>query len=272
MLKFNASAFYDCISALDRGRTLIEERKDRGKNVLVPLDRINAKEYLKLLSNSLKVLGAKVTDVGVMQLIARFEVKGKKNALIYEELVKKTTLISDTLKNELSLINVFVLENAKSEYFQNPELQFGTDFQKRFPSGLFELDEAAKCFALGRPTACIFHLMRIMEIGINAAALSLGIPPPTKGMDRNWGAILRAIKEETEKRTSAKPSKWQGDDKDLFAEIYVSLDAVRVAWRNTTMHVENKYTDEEAEHIFGAVRGFMKKIAARFDETGIPLA
>jgi hypothetical protein len=58
----------------------------------------------------------------------------------------------------------------------------------------------------------------------------------------------------------------------LFSEVYASLDAVRVAWRNTTMHVENKYTDDEAEHIFIAVRGFLKKLSSRMDETGQPLA
>jgi hypothetical protein len=41
---------------------------------------------------------------------------------------------------------------------------------------------------------------------------------------------------------------------------------------NPTMHVESKYTDEEAEHIFIAVRGFMKKLASRMDESGQPLA
>jgi hypothetical protein len=38
------------------------------------------------------------------------------------------------------------------------------------------------------------------------------------------------------------------------------------------MHVENKYTTDEAEHIFVAVRGFMKKIASRMDENGQPVA
>jgi len=38
------------------------------------------------------------------------------------------------------------------------------------------------------------------------------------------------------------------------------------------MHVENKYLPEEAEHIFIAVRGFVKKLASRMDEQGQPLA
>jgi len=38
------------------------------------------------------------------------------------------------------------------------------------------------------------------------------------------------------------------------------------------MHVETKYTPEEALHIFDAVKAFMKKVASRMDENGMPLA
>lgn len=61
-------------------------------------------------------------------------------------------------------------------------------------------------------------------------------------------------------------------DREFFEGIYASLDAVRTAWRNPTMHIENKYTDDEAEHIFVAIKGFMKKLASRMDEGGLPVA
>jgi hypothetical protein len=38
------------------------------------------------------------------------------------------------------------------------------------------------------------------------------------------------------------------------------------------MHVEKRYSDDEAEHIFVAVKGFMKKLADRCDEEGNPKA
>jgi hypothetical protein len=34
----------------------------------------------------------------------------------------------------------------------------------------------------------------------------------------------------------------------------------------------SRYATDEAEHIFGAVRGFMKKLASRMDEEGEPKA
>jgi hypothetical protein len=150
---------------------------------------------------------------------------------------------------------------------------FGRDFESKFPSALFEVDEAAKCLALSRPTAAVFHLMRSMEIAIHAVRECLAIPAPVKDWERNWGRIIEKIEQAITVRNSANPKNWAiKDDPEFFASIYVSLDAVRVAWRNTTMHVENKYTEEEAEHILGLVRGFMKKLASRMGEDGRPLA
>ena len=159
----------------------------------------------------------------------------------------------------------------KVTYYQQDKLLFGNDVHTQFPSASFEMDEAGKCIALCRYTAAIFHLMRIMEISIRATARCLGIPDPVKPGDRNWGNILKDIKAGIDAKWPTQTARQSGDG-HLFENIYASLDAVRNPWRNATMHVENKYTEEEAEHIFLAVRGFMIKLSARLDEQGLPLA
>jgi hypothetical protein len=165
------------------------------------------------------------------------------------------------------------LQIDRDDIYSGGAALFGPDVATNFASGAaFEIDEAAKCLALGRSTAAVFHLMRVMEIGVRSACACLGIPGPT-GNDRNWGNMLRALKTEMESRNKQKPPRWNiPTDPDFFGEIHVSLDAVKNVWRNATMHVENKYTPEEADHIFGAVRGFMRKLASRCDEQGLPLA
>jgi hypothetical protein len=98
-------------------------------------------------------------------------------------------------------------------------------------------------------------------------------PDADKDSDRNWGNMLRKIKDEMERRNKSNPQKWQSTaDRDFFEEIHASLDAVRNVWRNATMHVEKKYKPDEADHIFGSVRGFMRKLASRVDEDGKPNA
>jgi hypothetical protein len=162
---------------------------------------------------------------------------------------------------------------SRNNYAISAAEMFGEDFSVKFATnGVFELDEAGKCFAFGRATAGVFHLMRLMEIGVRAVARCIGIPDPIRGAERSWGAILRKIKEATNERDSGRPPWVNPEDKELFAQAYAYLDAVRIAFRNTTMHVDNKYTDDEFEQIFVAVRGFMKTIAKRMDENGEPVA
>lgn len=179
--------------------------------------------------------------------------------------------LGQTMEDECSLRKFMALSMREAEYAFPSKPLFGEEVDKKFPTAAFEIEEAGKCLGLSRPTAAVFHLMRVLEIGIAAVARCLGIDDPIKPSQRNWGAILRTIKEEMDKHSAAKlPAQWAQPEKIFFEEVYASLDAVRNPWRNATMHVENKYTDEEAEHILIAVRAFMRKLSARMDEDGEP--
>jgi hypothetical protein len=161
-----------------------------------------------------------------------------------------------TINDELSLAMLFSVKPEHAKFYDPPTSLFGQEVANKFPSTLNEIDEAGKCFALSRYTACVFHLMRILEIGIESVRKSLGIPDPVKDADRNWGAILRKLNDELRRRNAPPPQWPNATDKEFFAEAYASLDAVRNVWRNATTHVEKTYGEEQAEHIFAAVRGF----------------
>jgi hypothetical protein len=61
-------------------------------------------------------------------------------------------------------------------------------------------------------------------------------------------------------------------DGRFFEDVHGTLAAMQNPYRNSTMHLDQKYTVGEASEIFITVRGFMRKIAARMDEEGNPLA
>jgi len=83
--------------------------------------------------------------------------------------------------------------------------------------------------------------------------------------------MLRALKTEIERRWPTNSHRMSGDG-EFFDNAYAMLAAIQNPWRNATMHLDQKYTLEEAEHIFVAVKGFMKKLAFRMDENGEPKA
>lgn len=119
------------------------------------------------------------------------------------------------------------------------------------------------CLALGRSTAAVFHLMRVIEITLKAVSKCLGLHAPASP---NWGSWLQPIREDVKNRGS----KWA--DYSFFQDVWQRIDAIKDAQRNQTMHVETIYTDEQALLIFKSTEGFIQKIASRMDEQGRPLA
>jgi hypothetical protein len=125
---------------------------------------------------------------------------------------------------------------------------------ERFPDAIDDMNEAAKCFAFERPTACIFHLMRVTEYGINEIAdfLLMEDHSPT------WEPIIRKI--DAELKLDYKDRKFKGNQ-DVLANMSTHLHAVKVAWRNKTMHVEKINTMEHAKEIYDATCGLMRYLA-----------
>jgi hypothetical protein len=267
MLKLSASSFTRAIASLRHIQTFIDFNKDSAEKVLSKDNRQRAAQHIDELIQAVVIIGMPITIKSIGRLKDRLDSPG----ITYQELGAAYLKIETRVHDELDLVSVFVLAQEKAKLFEPREPLFGSDFEGKFASaGVYEVDEAAKCMALGRDTAAVFHLMRCMEIGIRTVAKSLGIPDPVKGADRNWNEMLKKIKTAMDARFN--PPTWKPGDQEIFQSAYGSLDAVRVAWRNTTMHVENKYSAEEAEHIFVATRGFMKKLVSRMDEQGMPLA
>lgn len=277
MFEFSAQAFLE--ATMDFGTTMawLKVKQDDENSPFYKDKRLEDKDrefiflHLKRLTDHLKILGARITEMAVADL---------QNHIIdpdcdWEDVWHDLSDISRTFMRECSLVTLLSLEPKELGYYNPTRPLFGPNVATKFQTtAAFEIDEAAKCLALGRPTAAVFHLMRLMEIGIRAVSRCLGIPDPTRPAERNWGYILREIKNDLAARGGNAPTKtWTtAGDGEFFEGAYASLDAVRVAWRNTTMHVERKYTDDEAEHIFVAVRGFMSQLASRCDENGDPKA
>jgi hypothetical protein len=181
--------------------------------------------------------------------------------------------LTSRIHDEIDAKLIYMIPASAAGYFNSPIPLLGTDVANAFPSTVYDMTEAGNCLALERSTACVFHLMRIMEMAIGSIARCLGIPDPVKPNKKHWGAISQTIQTEINARNVAVPPGWaKPDDKVFFSEIYILMEAVRGAWRNPTMHPDRKHTQEEAFNIFGAVKTFMAKISSRLDEKGEPKA
>jgi hypothetical protein len=84
---------------------------------------------------------------------------------------------------------------------------FGKEVNDRFPMAIDDIEEAGKCLALGRATACVLHAMRIIEVGLRALAKALNIP-----FAPSWKSYLNQISSRIAEKHKNKTSKWKRDE------------------------------------------------------------
>jgi hypothetical protein len=149
--------------------------------------------------------------------------------------------------------------------FYKPKALFGQEVADCFPRANYDIEEAGTCYAFGRSTACAFHLMRVMEVGVQAFGRMLGVTFPE---DKDWGKILNIangkIKEQTEQRER------HGRDPEIIAwnQIHAHLNSVGVGCRNQYMHPKETVTMDEAKDLIGLVGGFMRSLVKHVKPVG----
>src|SRR5258708_31535302 len=93
------------------------------------------------------------------------------------------------MRDELSERVFFLLESSKVHFHEKP-----TDGWQgvidHFPSATTDIEEASKCYALNRGTACVFHLMRSLEPALAVIARELSV----KKGSPTWNAYLTAFR------------------------------------------------------------------------------
>jgi hypothetical protein len=170
----------------------------------------------------------------------------------HRDLARDIMEVHTRMMDELKGRTLLSLTSEEAHYFADH--QFAPVVCEYFPEASFDIREAAKCFALERPTACVFHLMRTTEYGVQAIARFLGMTDPRP----NWEPVIAKIDSETKAPYNLRQFK---GSTDFLAAVSTHIHAVKVAWRNRVMHVEHKHTMQEAREIYSATRGLMRYLA-----------
>jgi hypothetical protein len=134
-----------------------------------------------------------------------------------------------------------------------------------FPSANPEIEAGVDCYALERNTACVFHMMRVAELGMRALARERQVSFPKHPLEwADWQNIL----EQTESRAKAATSRMpRGPAKDAALAFYSGalgqLHAFKDTYRNVVMHVRRTYDELDALRAINQVRDFMNGLSPR---------
>jgi hypothetical protein len=214
----------------------------------------------------LEELRKRAADVELRSAIAQI-VRMRQNFKPETHLLDAHVMVAELrrrISDDLADRRFYFVAPDRVEYYSDSAMLWYQAWMK-FPSTQFDAEEASKCLALGRHTACVMHLMRVLEVGLRTMAKSLG------RSGREWGKLLEEIEDELEQRREAKvmPAGWR-EDRGFYAEGALQFRHFKDAWRNDVTHGRRRFGAEEASEVYGAVRSFMHHLATRLEEVAEP--
>jgi len=162
----------------------------------------------------------------------------------------------------------FMQVDSRYANFMEDTTTFGPEIDASFSRVGYDIRESLQCYALNRWTATVFHCMRILEAGLRALHIAIGLHPVTE-KDRDWGSVIRRMRE---KLADLKKNGLPADQCRVFEELIDSFDSIRRSWRNPTMHIENRYDEAQSGAILIATGHFMRELSMKFDQEGTPFS
>lgn len=198
------------------------------------------------LSESLQALKTRhINDAGKKLRISQAEIS---------DLERNVDYLVMCFHDQLNAKHGLFLTNEEARLYHSKEPLFGKDVFEKFNDAARDIAESGKCLALGRNTACVFHLMLAMERALRAMAAKIEAEVYDKhGNFDRWSVIVGNVKA----AIPTLPKKKQ----DAWTDAHNLLWGVGKVWRNDTMHPAEAYSDEEARDVFNAVKVFMARLA-----------
>lgn len=258
MFQIDVAPFFRAVTALARLETLVSRIRETGgkDEPLIPAHINIIRDLIVPVRGGLSSFGAVMTGKSLDRFAWLIEQPGV-TSFQTEAPLKE---LNQRLLDEVSISRVFALRNVTAHLYRAPDCLFGEAVERAYPSALEDVRDAGNCLALEQGTACVFHLMRVMEVGLRALGKRLGIPYAP-----SWESYIKQIDANIAAKRRVKGIAWRRDEK-FFRDLNGDLLTVKHAWRNPTMHIERAYSHDEAMPIFLAVRSFMERLAAKIGE------
>jgi len=177
--------------------------------------------------------------------------------------------LSNIIASELDETTLAYIPSALADLFERDgdKALFGDDVHQHFKSARAEIRDAGNCLAAGLNTAAVFHLMRVIELGMRALAKQLRVAKARGDVPlelATWEAVIQALEAKTSGRF---PRTQKGQrDLDFYKGLLIDFRAFKDFWRNKVMHARIDYDQDTARSAFDHVRAFMRRLATRVTE------
>lgn len=261
MLRQYAFAFYDLGISLEKlqaatayALSSLKDAESQGK-VLAKVREV-VQDTLPQIRERIVYLDLTVT---LRELDRWVNADGSLNEVSLEEWGRRAETLSGRITDELRDRNLLYVDSARANHYKN----FRDNWKEalaRFNIAT-DVEEAEKCFALGRFSGCVFHLMRVAEIGVQDLGRKLKLPEWK--IQEPWGNIVKAVQDKV--KGLPHKTKAQKKKQHAWSSVADALYQVNLAWRIPTEHPRvpgDSYSEEQAAEALGRVRALMRHLAS----------
>ncbi len=186
----------------------------------------------------------------------------------YQEYKRDVETLQGRENHELEDIVFGFIPPDKTPYLENKEL-FGKEVTERFPSATQDIEAAANCYAHDLNTACVFHLMRAVELGTRRVLRGMKAGKHLKRPMElcTWGELIAALEEGLKGLTVGKrTSTVRASTFEFYSHAVGVFRNFKGAWRDPVSHTGKQYQPGETKDIMENTRQYMQHLATRLKE------
>ncbi len=133
-----------------------------------------------------------------------------------------------------------------------------------FKNAKKDVEEAVDCYASEHETACVYHLMRVLEHGLRELAAAVNVTFDVQ----QWQNVIDQIENQIAWFATKFPS---GITKNEWTKFYSEAARhfffLKDAWRNHAAHNRVTYDETSAKGALEHVRDFMNHLSSRLSES-----
>lgn len=219
------------------------------------------RETLAELAKNCKKLPMSATMAAQIERAAS-EVRVGNSAANYATLARLVE-IRKNFVSELTEHYFLAIPSQRRRFYWDNGSTFGNAVDDTFPEATKEIKAANRCFALDEWTACVFHLMRALEIALHKWAKDLGVTQFSAMELENWKNILDAAEKNIKAIEQQPKSSTKDAELKYYGETIGHFRSVKDAWRNHVVHARETYDEGNAISAMNHIREFMTLLAAR---------
>jgi hypothetical protein len=259
MLKAYAVGFYRIAIGLEDLRAYAKLRG--GESKADPATRADFEKVLAAMKAECKNLELHHTLSMVQSIEAHYKIKVAEKDTYFSKGYTDSDLLHDlntldmSFSNELGSDLIFRIAFDKNIYFDKDAL-FGSDVATAFPSAADNIRNAGTCFAVEQWDASVFHLMRVLERGLDVLAVKFSIP----FQNTTWHNIIEQIEKAVRKMDANYGADWKNQQK-FCSEAASQFMFLKEAWRNHIMHLGDVYDEGKALSVLRHVHELMQVLA-----------